>query len=562
MRTTTARLGARLALIALALFAQGCGAVRWLGGYTTASPSALPAALQSAHAPAEVGAARFMTDDFGSLNTDAMRTNAVPWKLVAAVLALDASERTGRPVSTALLDSTLAAFGFLRPDSILNLPGGAAPARLEHPLGVVTGNMQRSLPRVRIEVANLGCAACHAGVTYDRDGNARRGAWLGLPNTSLDLEAYVNAVYRGSKRWLGERQRILGAADTLFPGLDKRERQTLEHQVMPRAAKRIAQLEREGGDRPLPFHNGGPGFTNGAAALKMQLHVLGENSIETELGYVSIPDLGGRLARTSLLADGTYSIPGQPRFAPASTGSTERLAGLARIVSFFTVPTMGLSPTLSRKAAPRVEDVLRFFATYEPPSFPGTIDPALAGRGETLYRDRCAGCHGTVEVRDGRARLLTFPNRLVPQDSIGSDPSRWQAVSDALVGAINGSPEAPYIDAARTGGYVAPPLSGLWATAPYLHNGTVPTLWQLLRPGERPERFYVGGHRLDLDRVGIMGTLDSTGAWTYPVGYRPWSTPTLVDTRRPGQGHAGHEQQFAKLSDDECRELIEFLKRF
>jgi mono/diheme cytochrome c family protein len=560
VRTTSTR-PALPALIALALLAHGCGAVRWLGGYTTAPPSALPAALQSAHAPAEVGAARFMADDFGSLNTDAMRTNAVPWKLVAAVLTLDASERTGRPVSSALLDSTLASFGFLRPDSILNLPGGAAAAKLEHPLGVVTGKMQRSLPRIQIEVANLGCAACHAGVTYDRDGNARRGAWLGLPNTSIDLEAYVNAVYRASKRWNGERQRVLGAADTLFPGLGKRERSTLEHQVMPRAAKRIAQLAREG-NRPLPFHNGGPGFTNGAAALKMQLHVLGENSVENELGYVSIPDLGGRLARTSLLADGTYSIPGQPRFAPAAPGSTERLTGLARIVSFFTVPTMGLDPALSRKAAPRVEDVLRFFATYEPPPFPGAIDAARAAHGETLYRDRCAGCHGTVEVRDGRARLAMFPNRLVPQDSIGSDPSRWQAVSDALVGAINGSAEASYIDAARTSGYVAPPLLGLWATAPYLHNGTVPTLWQLLRPAERPERFYVGGHRLDLEHVGIMGALDATGAFAYPEGYRPWSSPTLVDTRRPGQGNRGHERQFAGLNDDQCRELIEFLKRF
>jgi len=560
-RKTSTRRVASLLVTALALLGQGCGAVRWLGGYTTARPSGLPSALQSAHAPAEVGAARFMHDDFGSLNTDAMRTNAVPWKLVAAVLTLDASERAGAPVSRALLDSTLASFGLLSPDSILNLPHGAAAVKLDHPLGVVSGQMKRTLPAVRLEVANLGCAACHAGVTYDREGYARRDAWLGLPNTSVDLEAYVNAVYRASKRWIGERQRVLGAVDTLFPGLEKGERQTLEHQVMPRAAKRIAKLEQQG-DRPLPFHNGGPGFTNGAAALKLQLHVLGDNSIESEKGYVSIPDLGARLARTSLLADGTYSIPGQPRFAPASTGSEERLPGLARIVSFFTVPTMGLAPSLSRKAAPRVEDVLRFFATYEPPRFPGAIDPALAEQGEALYRRRCAGCHGTVEVRDGRARLTMFPNRLVPQDSIGSDPTRWQAVSDALVGAIKSSGEASYIAAARTGGYVAPPLSGLWATAPYLHNGSVPTLWQLMHPDQRPERFYVGGHRLDLVHVGIMGAPDSTGTYVYPDGYRPWSTPILVDTKRRGQGHGGHERQFASLSDDECRELIEFLKRF
>src|SRR5213079_951338 len=100
----------------------------------------------------------------------------------------------------------------------------------------------------------------------------------------------------------------------------------------------------------------------------------------------------------------------------------------------------------------------------------------------------------------------------------------------------------------RTGGYVAPILSGLWATAPYLHNGSVPTLWHLMHPAERPTKFFVGGHRLDFKRVGIDGYLDD-GTLRYPADYRPWSTPQLYDTREPGRANTGHVAQFKPLTE-------------
>jgi hypothetical protein len=62
-----------------------------------------------------------------------------------------------------------------------------------------------------------------------------------------------------------------------------------------------------------------------------------------------------------------------------------------------------------------------------------------------------------------------------------------------------------HVIAANIGGYVAPILNGVWATAPYLHNGSVPTLWHLMHPESRPCRFEVGGHKLDSTKVGIAG---------------------------------------------------------
>jgi len=108
---------------------------------------------------------------------------------------------------------------------------------------------------------------------------------------------------------------------------------------------------------------------------------------------------------------------------------------------------------------------------------------------------------------------------------------------------------------------VAPPLSGIWATAPYLHNGSVPTLWHLMHPDQRPSRFYVGGHALAFARVGIAGDVDDDGTMHYPRDYRPWSTPSLYDTSEPGRSNRGHETMFAGLSEADKRALLEYLKR-
>ena len=107
---------------------------------------------------------------------------------------------------------------------------------------------------------------------------------------------------------------------------------------------------------------------------------------------------------------------------------------------------------------------------------------------------------------------------------------------------------------------MAPILSGLWATAPYLHNGSVPTLWHLMTPESRPARFQVGGHALDFGLMGIAGAADAEGTYRYPAGSAPWSVPEVYDTRQPGMGNGGHEESFSDLAEAEKRALIEYLK--
>src|SRR3954466_7506420 len=96
--------------------------------------------------------------------------------------------------------------------------------------------------------------------------------------------------------------------------------------------------------------------------------------------------------------------------------------------------------------------------------------------------------------------------------------------------------------------YVAPPLAGVWATAPYLHNGSVPTLWHLMHPAERPTAFDVGGHALDLVKVGIAG-MEHEGLWITPPDYTPWAKPVRIDTAVAGLHATGHEAPFDTMSE-------------
>lgn len=86
---------------------------------------------------------------------------------------------------------TLERFGFIYPREVANWSGPTP----QGPLGIVRGNVVNDLLGFEVETANLGCASCHAGRLYDAQGDPTSAVWLGAPNTSLDLDAYGDAVY-------------------------------------------------------------------------------------------------------------------------------------------------------------------------------------------------------------------------------------------------------------------------------------------------------------------------------------------------------------------------------
>lgn len=503
------------------------------------------------------GAEVFAHHDFGGVNFRALNTVGVPWKLAAAALVLD--DPTGGEVSQAHLKARLQSFGFLWPERILGADQ-PIPVNPDRPLGMSVGPVTPGFPPVKVTVANLSCASCHTAPTYGADGApSTTDVWLGSPNTSLDLEAYTRAVTAALKTQLPHSPELLKAVRTLFPDTDIWEMASLRLAVIPLARQRLAAIP-EGGS-PLPFVNGAPGLTNGVAALKLQGHAPVES---VEAGFTSIPELADRSFRSALMYDGAYAPHGEERWRPISRDerTTEHRDRLAAISSFFTVPSMGLSTKEAHRQIPAAIRAFAWLDERRPQAFPGVIDAVAAERGAAVFASNCSVCHGTYAGPVDQPRLESFPNR---HGRVGTDPARAAAFTPELVRyAATGGYET-VMDAQPTGEYAAPLLSGLWATAPYLHNGSVPTLEQFMLLEPRSERFWVGGHRLDFKAVGIAGSpsagVSPDGVRTYPAGYKPWSQPAVYDTRQPGRSNRGHETQFQHLTVTERWDLIEYLKR-
>jgi hypothetical protein len=204
---------------------------------------------------------------------------------------------------------------------------------------------------------------------------------------------------------------------------------------------------------------------------------------------------------------------------------------------------------------PVFRDIHAYLKSLRPPKYPFAIEPARADRGRILFEKTCAKCHGTYGP-DGR-----YPNVVVELDRIGTDPARALAGSDRLIAHYNATwLGAEYPVETTMTGYQAPPLDGIWATAPYLHNGSVPTLALVLRSSDRPKRFTrppaTDFAHYDPVNVGWRyETVDDAPTATLPPNRKRF----VFDTANYGLGNGGHT--FGdKLSDDERGDVIEYLK--
>jgi hypothetical protein len=320
-------------------------------------------------------------------------------------------------------------------------------------------------------------------------------------------------------------------------------------------------------DRVLPFPNGGPGHTNGIGAFKRDAGILKKpfQFHPEEAGVIGIPNVMDRGFRSSLTIDGAYAVKGKERFVELTKDQAinpNHLDELAELAAFFTYSAMGNNINNIEPNIPKVKEIVtNFLADVKPHKYPGTINDVKALRGESIYKKSCASCHGDYSRGIDNIELLSFPNKHIPQKIMGTDPYRWMSINKSVADFAESNIFSKYIDAGHSlDGYVAPLLSGLWFKAPYLHNGSVPTLWQLMNPSLRPSRFQTGGHAIDLNQVGIRGEINSLGDYVYPDSYRPWSEPALFDTRENGKSNKGHEKEFALLTVDEKWDLLEYLK--
>ena len=259
--------------------------------------------------------------------------------------------------------------------------------------------------------------------------------------------------------------------------------------------------------------------------------------------------------------------------------------------------------------AGRQPDASSGFSGLKSPKWPenilGKIDMDLAAKGAVLYRQICQGCHmppvTSKEFWESKKWLPAnaagdryFQVELIPIGHIGTDPAQATGMKNRKVSlpadlGINSNEFGPALgvlvekavkhwydsqtspisearrdvmNGHRNNGiraelaYKVRPLNGIWATPPYLHNGSVPNIYALLSPVlERPKTFYLGRREYDPVNVGYR--------------YDELSGGFFFDTTIPGNHNIGHEFNDDKtnagvigreLKPDERRTLVEYLK--
>ncbi len=220
------------------------------------------------------------------------------------------------------------------------------------------------------------------------------------------------------------------------------------------------------------------------------------------------------------------------------------------IMQFMLLPENGRDTVLGWEEDFR--QVLDWMQTIRPPRYAGAIDRDLADHGRTVFNDHCARCHGTYG--DGGA----YREQVVPIQEIGTDPLRLEALGpehrqwmrDGWMSRFG--EDRVDLD---PGGYVAPPLDGIWASAPYFHNGSVPTLWHVLHPESRPAIWKRTSTALDDERMGLaIEVVDAI-----PAGVSAAEQRWYFDTSKPSKSAAGH-LFVNELDEGEKRAVLEYLK--
>ena len=250
-------------------------------------------------------------------------------------------------------------------------------------------------------------------------------------------------------------------------------------------------------------------------------------------------------------------------------------------------PNPSYRSTIDFDATARIDQIV---AHAIPPVWPTDAparDEAAAKRGEAIYKATCRGCH---EPRVTERGLLHFTNlacRTVGVDcdyaksylepvggvpaagrltevfsrtrdayfaSRGIDRATGLAMEDVYDAELNPRGRREPGKFQFTDGYRANPLDGMWATAPFLHNGSVPTIADLLKPAsERPRKFWLGHRRYDMQDLGLVSISESQGPRA------DLQADFLFDTSLPGNSNGGHEYG-VRLPPEDKRALLEFLK--
>jgi len=373
-----------------------------------------------------------------------------------------------------------------------------------------------SLRKIGYPALEANCSLCHTGRYRTSPADTPK-IILGAPAHTIDLEAFQQFLYACASDPRFTAANVVKAIKQVHE-LGWFEGMVYQYLIIPVTKHGLLEQQIANSweaSRPIQ----GPGRVDTFNPTKFDVFHMPDDGT---IGTVDLPQIWNQRPRENLYLhwDGNNNQLQERNYAAA----------------------MAVGATPKSVIPASFKEVTDFLLDLHPPAFPFPVDQAKAARGKTLYDSKCASCHAFGQPQTGQ---------VTPLEAVGTDRHRLDSFTVALVDKFHTYETPPFkFDAYRkTNGYSNTPLDGVWARAPYLHNGSVPTLWDLLMPVEkRPTVFYSGYDVYDPKNVGFV----TSGPDAEREGFR-----FQVDI--PGNSNMGHTFG-TELKVDEKWDLIEYMK--
>ena len=383
-------------------------------------------------------------------------------------------------------------------------PGNEMPVGLtKETIGII--------PRV-----GMNCAACHVG-TLRNTATESPTFLLGAPSSKFDAQRYARFFFDCASDPRFNANFILPEIKYNI-NLSLTEKLLYRFAVIPATKQAILQQK-----EAFAYMNSRPNWGPGRTDMN-----------PLKIGVLNLPD-DGSVGSTDFMA--IWKEEAREGFYKHSDGLTSDLH--ESVLS----SALGMGTTLKEINLQNLERVQKWIGQAPSPTYLYSVDTAMAKRGKVVFENNCATCHAYDGARTGT---------VIPINEVKTDPNRANHWTQEAADGFNNYPDENskiFKNFRNTDGYTALPLDGIWARAPYLHNGSVPTLAALLTvPPKRPKIFYRSFDLYDRKKVGFI----SEGKDAQKFGY-------LFDTGIVGNSNQGHKHG-SELEEGDKQDLIEYLK--
>jgi hypothetical protein len=394
--------------------------------------------------------------------------------------------------------------------------------------------------RVALKRVAINCSGCHRGeYTY----KGKRYLVDGMPNHTADLQGFKKFVNRALRSPIFTADNVINAIDSELSSRGKPTLESKERFIYARIVEAMRLLGSHATDTWMDHRPpNGPGRIDPFNAVKFEVLGLDDDGTAATLDFPAIWNQRPS-NRPWHHYDGNTASSSARNF-----GSVIGVGGIS----------MSVNKELVRAVGEWIDWVLpsREYPFAKP-------DPAAVAHGREVFQEKCVQCHGSYDRVTGKMDISQAPRYMTPIRDIDTDPERWKAFPPAVAKGLDeyGDRRQLWADDAFRGdatpGYFAGPLDGVWARAPYLHNGSVPNIDQLLHPpSERAKKFVRGATEYDEVNMGFVSEENPV----QPAVSKP-ETPArrfVYDTTLPGNSNQGHDIPVTSAADR--RDLIAYLK--